>query len=128
MTAKVISLRLGPEDEETLARGHFARLDLPEALATPDGGLATTVLVGVVEGTLVAYANVCRHKAIPLDARGGTRLGVMAEDGRSLVCDSHGATYRLADGRCTFGPCEGTSLHAFAATRSQNRLTLTWPG
>ena len=125
---KSFSLRLGDEDEAVIAGGHFARLDLPEAIPMPDGGLATTVLMGLADGELRAYANVCRHKAIPLDARGGTRLGVMTEDGTRLLCDSHGATYRPSDGRCVFGPCEGTSLHSFEVERSGDQLALIWRG
>ena len=66
--------------------------------------------------------------AVVVDARGGTRLGVMTEDGTRLLCDSHGATYRPSDGRCVFGPCEGTSLHSFEVERSGDRLALIWRG
>ncbi len=59
-------------------------------------------------GRLVAYRNLCRHLPVPLD--GGTGE-LLSDDGAHLVCGTHGATYRLRDGFCVDGPCEGLSLH-----------------
>lgn len=92
----------------------------------PNGGVAHTALIARVDGELRAYANVCRHKAIPLDARGGTALGVMTDDGASLLCDSHGAVYRPEDGLCTQGPCAGLRLYAFEVVERGNELALTF--
>jgi nitrite reductase/ring-hydroxylating ferredoxin subunit len=58
-------------------------------------------------GGIVAYRNLCKHLPVPLD--GGTGK-VLAEDGAHLICGTHGATYRLEDGYCVEGPCEGASL------------------
>lgn len=58
-------------------------------------------------GAVVAYRNLCRHLPVPLD--GGTGR-VLDERGRHLVCGTHGATYRLRDGLCVDGPCEGLAL------------------
>lgn len=60
-------------------------------------------------GTIVAYRNLCQHLPVPLD--GGTGE-LLSEDGAHLVCGTHGATYRLHDGYCVEGPCEGLSLEA----------------
>lgn len=58
-------------------------------------------------GTPRGYLNVCKHLPIPLD--GGT--GDFFDDGRRhLFCGTHGALYRLSDGLCTAGPCEGEKL------------------
>lgn len=54
-----------------------------------------------------AYLNVCKHLPIPLD--GGTG-DFFDDDRRHLFCGTHGALYRLSDGRCVAGPCEGESL------------------
>lgn len=59
------------------------------------------------DGTLVAYRNLCRHLPVPLD--GGTGE-LLTEDRAYLVCGTHGATYRLGDGVCVDGPCEGEVL------------------
>lgn len=59
-------------------------------------------------GAIVAYRNLCRHLPVPLD--GGTGE-LLTDDGAHLVCGTHGATYRLQDGLCIDGPCEGLALH-----------------
>lgn len=130
MTDGEVSLvRLSVAERARVERGIFVRVDLPHALPTPNGGLATTALIGRVDGVLRAYANVCRHKAIPLDARGGTELGVMTDDGKGLLCDSHGASYRPADGMCTNGPCVGLPLYAFDVQERDDLLSLVFlPG
>jgi nitrite reductase/ring-hydroxylating ferredoxin subunit len=110
---KASIIKLDAAERARAERGSFVRVDLPHPVTIPDVGIATTVLVARVDGVLRAYANVCRHTAIPLDARGGTELGVMTEDGKTLFCDSHGAVYRPSDGLCTEGPCAGTHLFAF---------------
>lgn len=58
-------------------------------------------------GAAVAYRNLCRHLPVPLDGGTGKYL---TEDGAQLICGTHGATYRLLDGYCVDGPCEGLSL------------------
>ncbi len=60
-------------------------------------------------GAIVAYRNLCRHLPVPLD--GGTGE-LLSEDGAHLVCGTHGATYRVGDGHCVEGPCQGMALHA----------------
>jgi nitrite reductase/ring-hydroxylating ferredoxin subunit len=114
MTDETVVLRIDRAERAQIDQGIFVRLDLPRPIPLAVGGIASTVLVGRVDGSLRAYANVCRHTAIPLDARGGTSLGVMTEDGANLFCDSHGAVYRPEDGLCIMGPCAGTHLIAFA--------------
>ncbi len=58
-------------------------------------------------GAIVAYRNLCRHLPVPLD--GGTGE-LLSEDGTHLLCGTHGATYRVRDGYCVEGPCEGMAL------------------
>lgn len=120
-----VVVKLASAERAQVDRGIFVRVDLPHHVTMPGGGIATTALIGSVGGELRAYANVCRHNAIPLDARGGTRLGVMTEDGRDLFCDSHGAVYRPEDGLCTQGPCVGTHLYAFDVVLDGDTLRLS---
>jgi nitrite reductase/ring-hydroxylating ferredoxin subunit len=61
------------------------------------------------DGRVVAYRNLCRHLPVPLD--GGTGE-LLTDDGAYLVCGTHGATYRLGDGVCVDGPCEGAALES----------------
>lgn len=74
-----------------------------------DGLPVMVLLLRDESGTIVAYRNLCQHLPVPLD--GGTGE-LLSEDGAHLVCGTHGATYRLHDGYCVEGPCEGLSLEA----------------
>ena len=73
-----------------------------------DGLPIIALLLRAESGAVVAYRNLCRHLPVPLD--GGTGQ-VLSDDGAHLVCGTHGATYRLHDGYCVRGPCEGLELH-----------------
>jgi nitrite reductase/ring-hydroxylating ferredoxin subunit len=101
---------LTPELLRATERGRFVRIALEGARVVVDDVVARTALVGRPGGgAWRAYANVCRHLAVPLD------IGVdspMAADGVSLLCHQHGARYRPADGYCVDGPCMGASLVA----------------
>jgi nitrite reductase/ring-hydroxylating ferredoxin subunit len=85
---RVIVLRLSPDD---LGRSR-------EALVLLDR-----------TGEVRAYVNRCEHLPIPLD--GGSR-SFFDPYGEHLRCGTHGALYRLEDGFCVAGPCEGRSLLA----------------
>ena len=54
-----------------------------------------------------AYRNRCAHAHIPLNYE--PELFHVLE-GEVLMCAHHGAMYRIADGFCFDGPCEGASL------------------
>ena len=72
-----------------------------------DGRPIQAMVLRDESGLVVAYRNLCRHLPVPLD--GGTGE-LLSEDGTHLVCGTHGATYRLNDGYCIDGPCEGMAL------------------
>jgi len=72
-----------------------------------DGRPIQGLLLRDESGVIVAYRNLCRHLPVPLD--GGTGE-LLSEDGMHLVCGTHGATYRVHDGYCVEGPCEGMAL------------------
>ena len=59
-------------------------------------------------GNFYAYVNRCRHMTTPLDF---VRDQFFAEDGRHLMCYTHGALYEPATGFCVAGPCKGESLY-----------------
>ena len=54
-----------------------------------------------------AYRNRCAHVHIPLNYEPDV-FHVL--DGDVLMCAHHGAMYRIADGVCFDGPCEGARL------------------
>ena len=79
------------------------------SLGVDDQGLPIiALLVRDRDGAVHAYRNLCRHLPVPLD--GGTAR-FLSDDGAHLVCGTHGAIYRVTDGYCTDGPCEGLALH-----------------
>jgi nitrite reductase/ring-hydroxylating ferredoxin subunit len=102
-----VRVELGPREVQALALAGFIRVALPTPVWLPDGNLATSLLVGRVQGEVCAYANVCRHQPVPLDV---DDLQVLAPDGLHLLCRWHGALYRATDGSCVEGPCHGQAL------------------
>jgi nitrite reductase/ring-hydroxylating ferredoxin subunit len=114
-----VRVRLTEAQLSALAHGSFVRVDLgrqpngvtprwPFSASDPQA-LTRTALVGRVAGGWRAYANVCRHRALPLDLG---RRTAMSEDGRFLLCGQHGALYDPAEGICVSGPCVGLGLFA----------------
>jgi nitrite reductase/ring-hydroxylating ferredoxin subunit len=97
MTTRVVLTRA---QREQIDRGRFVRV----AVTSANAG---TVLVGRVAGEWRAYLNECRHRALPLDLGASSP---MSDDGEYLLCNQHGALYRLIDGRCVLGPCAGEAL------------------
>jgi nitrite reductase/ring-hydroxylating ferredoxin subunit len=59
-------------------------------------------------GDFRAYVNRCRHMTTPLDF---VRYQFFTEDGRHLICMTHGALYDPMSGECVDGPCKGLSLY-----------------
>lgn len=60
-----------------------------------------------VDGRYHAYVNRCAHAGTPLDWWPGDFL---SEDGKFLVCGTHGARYEPTTGQCVGGPCNGRAL------------------
>ena len=60
------------------------------------------------EGEFHAYVNRCRHMPTPLDF---IRDQFLSEDGRYLMCYTHGALYEFGTGTCIAGPCKGETLY-----------------
>ena len=90
--------------DEELASGEVRVLALsPGADGLPREALVLRDAGGVIR----AYLNRCQHLPVPLD--GGSR-SFLSSSRRHLQCGTHGALYRLDDGRCIAGPCKGTRL------------------
>ena len=82
----------------------------------PDGGCkgfgpapgGFTGLFAVRQGDQVlVYVNSCPHIGTPLDWLPDRFL---SHDGSRIVCATHGAEFRIADGECVLGPCFGQRL------------------
>lgn len=79
----------------------------------------TALVLRDERGAVVAYRNLCRHLPVPLD--GGTGQ-LLSDDRAHLVCGTHGATYRLRDGHCVEGPCEGLALERLVVRRQGSNV------
>lgn len=75
-------------------------------------------------GELRVYLNLCQHLPVPLD--GGSRR-FLSRDGAHLECGTHGALYRLEDGYCIDGPCEGEQLQPIAFDIHAGEIRLRLP-
>lgn len=53
------------------------------------------------------YLNVCPHIGSPLDFEPGRFLD---DEGSHIICSTHAALFRIEDGHCVSGPCEGDGL------------------
>ena len=84
-----------------------------------DGLPILALLLRDESGSIVAYRNLCRHLPVPLD--GGTGE-LLSEDGAYLICGTHGATYRIDDGYCVDGPCEGMALQRLYVREEDGNL------
>ena len=59
------------------------------------------------EGRLFAYVNRCRHVPMTMD---WIENQFLTEDGRYILCATHGAAYEPDTGECAFGPPCGKVL------------------
>ena len=84
-----------------------------------DGKPIQAMVLRDESGAIVAYRNLCRHLPVPLD--GGTGE-LLSDDGMHLVCGTHGAIYRVGDGYCVEGPCEGMALQPLAIRQNDGDL------
>lgn len=75
-------------------------------------------------GSFHAYINSCRHLVTPLDF---VRYQFFTEDGRHLVCLTHGALYEPETGLCVEGPCQGLSLHALPVSVERGEVIVGCP-
>lgn len=86
------------------------RLNEPDAVSVVLGSGIERLDVIVVQraGRLTAYVNECPHAFTTLETFDGRFLD--ADDPSLLVCSTHGARFRVADGVCVEGPCLGKRL------------------
>lgn len=75
-------------------------------------------------GRFHAYINSCRHMVTPLDF---VRYQFFTEDGRHLMCATHGAVYEPDTGLCVDGPCKGLSLHALPVVVDRGEIVVGCP-
>ena len=74
------------------------------------------------EGRFYAYVNQCIHAGTPLDWWPNE---FFTDDGRLVICATHGALYEPETGRCAGGPCGGGALYRLAVRVAGNRVIVT---
>ena len=84
--------------DDLVDAGQGVRFDL-----VIDGNRATGFVVRY-RGIVVGYLNRCAHVAMELDWLPGL---FFEDEGRYLMCATHGAIYEPASGACAGGPCLG---------------------
>jgi nitrite reductase/ring-hydroxylating ferredoxin subunit len=70
-------------------------------------GETRAIFVVRQRGRVVAYENSCPHLGSPLDWVPDRFLDL---EKRHILCATHGALFRIADGLCLAGPCAGKGL------------------
>lgn len=101
---------------ESVSASLIRRSELPEsgftALTVSISGESLAIFVQSGPDFLRGWVNACPHEGRRLDYAPGKFL----IDKQNLVCAAHGASFRLADGFCTGGPCRGESLRPVLVT------------
>ena len=69
-----------------------------------------------------AYVNRCPHAGTPLDAWPNE---FYTEDGRYLICATHGAVFAPDTGVCVEGPCPGARLEALPVVHRGGELVVS---
>lgn len=72
-------------------------------------------------GQIYIYENVCPHLGIQLEWQENEFLDI---DASMIQCSSHGALFKIDDGECVLGPCQGQSLTKVDYTLDQGIIHL----
>jgi nitrite reductase/ring-hydroxylating ferredoxin subunit len=99
--------------------------DIAEGMARSfivgEGAARRDIVVVRKNGRFLAYENSCPHQAMPLETFPDKFLN---EDATLFVCSTHGARFRVEDGVCISGPCEGKSLVSLSLSLDKGALTV----
>jgi nitrite reductase/ring-hydroxylating ferredoxin subunit len=89
--------------------------DLPDAgarvIEVEHDGLRTSLILARKGGAISAFINECPHAGYPLQRADGV---ILIQEGRFMVCGAHGASFKLENGACAGGPCNGDGLERVA--------------
>ena len=114
-----MSRRLCRLDEIPDGEGIGFSLDREEADRLAGGHLQIFV---VRQGDRVfGFANSCPHLSSPLD---WIENQFMTPDKTRIMCATHGAQFRIEDGHCVSGPCEGEALAPLPVSVRQGAVML----
>ena len=89
-----------------------------------EGRRKREVFVVRKEGRIFGYVNSCPHAGTPLDWMPDR---FFTNDGRFLICATHGALFEVEDGMCLRGPCRGLALEPVAVAEEGEEIWLLEP-
>lgn len=111
-----------------LSEGIMVRVPIIPGFVIVDDHLGTvrvkSAVVARKGGRVYAYANICRHVPLTLDLGDGD---VSSADRQVFLCHHHGARYRIEDGKCLYGPCDGEQLFKLDTEEQDGELILVLP-
>jgi nitrite reductase/ring-hydroxylating ferredoxin subunit len=111
-----------------LSEGIMVRVPIIPGFVIVDDHLGTvrvkSAIVARKAGRIYAYANICRHVPLTLDLGDGD---VSSADRQVFLCHHHGARYRIEDGKCLYGPCDGEHLFKLETEEQDGELILVLP-
>ena len=108
--------RIRLASETDLTDGQSLKFSFQRGSETVDGFLAR------FGGKIVAYENLCRHLPLTLDYDDNRFFD---SEGKFIICQTHGAMYHPASGRCIEGPCGGESLYPIEISLEDGVVWLT---
>lgn len=84
-------------------------------------GIKLSGFVIFYKGNFYAYQNECMHLSVELDWNENDFLD---DEGKYIVCATHGAIYNPEDGNCVSGPCQGKKLKKIAFKEQADKIIL----
>ena len=103
---------------DTLAPGRTATFRLNRRGKAIDGFIVN------VNGSYHAYVNRCPHAGTTLDLWPNE---FMTDDGRFLICSTHGGIFEQHTGLCVEGPCPGARLEMLTVEVDGDSVVVTCP-
>lgn len=76
------------------------------------------------DGRLFAYVNACCHIPMTMD---WVENQFMSDDGRHILCATHGALYEPDSGECVAGPPLGKCLTRVPIEVRDGQIWAAWP-
>lgn len=95
--------------------------DLEENVARSFRSPAGEVILVVRDAQVYAWQNICPHLGINLEFNPDEFMDC---EQHYLVCSNHGALFRVEDGLCVSGPCQGEGLAAVAIEVTSGEIYL----
>lgn len=72
-------------------------------------------------GQVYGYLNRCPHTGVNLEWQANQFLD---RSEQYIQCSTHGARFKIQDGLCIYGPCQGRTLQALKIERNDNSIYL----